>query len=723
MDNYEHIRTIGEGTYGIVVKARHKASGQIVAIKKFKDSDDDEQVRKTALREVRILKQLKHPNVVRLIEVFRRRGRIYLVFEYVEKTLLEDLEAHPGGIASLTLKKYIYQLLRALEYIHKHNIVHRDIKPENLLISKQGVLKLCDFGFARTLSRPGAKYTDYVATRWYRAPELLVGDTSYGQPVDIWAVGCMLSELITGMPLFPGDSDIDQLYHVMRCFGNLTPAHIHAFASNPLYTGVKTPTVQHFKPLEDRFPHMDHAVIDIMKRSMRYDPNERDTAGALLQHVYFAGFSEQFDEELRQCVHADDRMNGFAPARSSRSTSRRRAKHKSNKKHHASQNTSSTSNSNKASIISLSLDGSHERTPNKSPSHTQKKSSKHSKKHRRKKDHHKKDSKPSTYDDRAPTAKRERGRKRNNNSPTPAKQSNMSSITLEDDIRPRTPQAPRLVALPHLGQVDENSTRDASVPGTPTREQIPAPTWRADPSQSRLSDRVGSDSNTTGSLADDTHSKSKSNQHTASTTSLASTLPFMMDAKREENKIQSSFATSSTTPWKSSTYNMSNSNTWQRSGSRSQSRSSYVTQPFPSHLVNKSKIRTHGVSHHTVGMDSPAQSQRHRQLPGYLHHVKPSHHHRSHKTSQKQLQPLQAAAANDQYAHNTSNSNNNGSNAIASGNASGNSNGNSSNSNNGGRHRVLKGGGYNRFAYNASPAPNNNGQDFRGLSVVAHKPQ
>lgn len=98
-------------------------------------------------------------------------------------------------------------------------IIHRDVKPENLLISDQGVLKLCDFGFARTTSKPGAKYTDYVATRWYRAPELLVGDTQYGPSVDIWAVGCMFAEILNGQPLFPGESDIDQLYQMMKCFG------------------------------------------------------------------------------------------------------------------------------------------------------------------------------------------------------------------------------------------------------------------------------------------------------------------------------------------------------------------------------------------------------------------------------------------------------------------------------------------------------------------------
>ena len=192
MENYENLGTIGEGTYGVVLKCRHKETGQIVAIKKFKESDEDEQVRKTALREVRILKQLKHDNIVNLIEVFRRKGKLYLVFEYVDRTILEDLEKHSDGLGLDNVKKITWQLCRAIEFCHAHNVIHRDIKPENLLVSKHGALKLCDFGFARTLAGPKAKYTDYVSTRWYRSPELLVGDTSYGKGVDVWAIGSMV---------------------------------------------------------------------------------------------------------------------------------------------------------------------------------------------------------------------------------------------------------------------------------------------------------------------------------------------------------------------------------------------------------------------------------------------------------------------------------------------------------------------------------------------------
>ncbi|KAJ4923771.1 hypothetical protein JOQ06_028026 [Pogonophryne albipinna] len=151
-------------------------TNEIVAIKKFKDSEENEEVKETTLRELKMLRTLKQENIVELKEAFRRRGKLYLVFEYVEKNMLELLEELPNGVPTDKVRSYIFQLIRAIHWCHKHDIVHRDIKPENLLISSDDVLKLCDFGFARNLSEgTDANYTEYVATRWYRSPELLLG--------------------------------------------------------------------------------------------------------------------------------------------------------------------------------------------------------------------------------------------------------------------------------------------------------------------------------------------------------------------------------------------------------------------------------------------------------------------------------------------------------------------------------------------------------------------
>ncbi|GLD68097.1 cyclin-dependent kinase-like 3 [Lates japonicus] len=289
MERYESLGLVGEGSYGTVLKCRHRDSGRLVAIKKFVDSDDDKTVKKIALREIRLLRQLRHSNLVNLLEVWKRRRRWYLVFEFVERTLLDDLEQNPSGLNLNTSRQYLYQILRAAAFCHQQNIIHRDIKPENILISHGGVVKLCDFGFARTVASPaeGSIYTDYVATRWYRAPELLVGDIKYGKPVDVWAIGCLSLEMLTGQPLFPGDSDLDQIYHIIRCFGNLTTHHQELFYRNPVFSGVKLPECHSQIPLQQRFPTVTSTALDLAQSCLQMDPERRTQCSELLEHPLF----------------------------------------------------------------------------------------------------------------------------------------------------------------------------------------------------------------------------------------------------------------------------------------------------------------------------------------------------------------------------------------------------------------------------------------------------
>lgn len=171
-----------------------------------------------------------------LLEVFRRKRRLHLVFEFCEHTVLHELERNPQGCSDNITKQITYQTLNGVAYCHAQGCLHRDIKPENILLTAQGQVKLCDFGFARMLS-PGENYTDYVATRWYRAPELLVGDVQYGTPVDVWAIGCVFAELVRGTALWPGRSDVDQLYLIRKTIGDLLPLHHTIFNQNE-YFGV-----------------------------------------------------------------------------------------------------------------------------------------------------------------------------------------------------------------------------------------------------------------------------------------------------------------------------------------------------------------------------------------------------------------------------------------------------------------------------------------------------
>uniref|UniRef100_A0A8B9Q6I5 Cyclin-dependent kinase-like 5 n=1 Tax=Apteryx owenii TaxID=8824 RepID=A0A8B9Q6I5_APTOW len=297
---------------------------EIVAIKKFKDSEENEEVKETTLRELKMLRTLKQENIVELKEAFRRRGKLYLVFEYVEKNMLELLEEMPNGVPPEKVKSYIYQLIKAIHWCHKNDIVHRDIKPENLLISHNDVLKLCDFGFARNLSEgSNANYTEYVATRWYRSPELLLG-APYGKAVDMWSVGCILGELSDGQPLFPGESEIDQLFTIQKVLGPLPAEQMKLFYSNPRFHGLRFPAVNHPQSLERRYLGiLSGVLLDLMKNLLKLDPADRYLTEQCLNHPSF-----QTQRLLDRC--------GSSPSRSTK-----------RKPYHADSNT--LSNRNQAS--------------------------------------------------------------------------------------------------------------------------------------------------------------------------------------------------------------------------------------------------------------------------------------------------------------------------------------------------------------------------------------
>ncbi|XP_075589974.1 uncharacterized protein LOC124497731 [Dermatophagoides farinae] len=287
IEKYEKIAKIGEGSYGIVFKCRNRDNGQLVAIKKYVETEDDPLIKKIAMREIKMLKQLKHPNLINLIEVFRRKRKLHLVFEYCELTVLDILEKYPRGVPEAMIKRIMWQTINAVNFCHKHNCIHRDVKPENILLTRECVVKLCDFGFARTLI-PGENYTDYVATRWYRAPELLVGDTNYGPAVDVWAIGCVAAELMRGEALWPGKSDVDQLYLIRKTLGDLLARHITIFRTNEFFAGVSIPEPDTIEPLEQKIPkHIDQTGLEFLRRTLDKDPSKRTTCEQLLQFSYF----------------------------------------------------------------------------------------------------------------------------------------------------------------------------------------------------------------------------------------------------------------------------------------------------------------------------------------------------------------------------------------------------------------------------------------------------
>ncbi|CAF3899012.1 unnamed protein product [Rotaria sordida] len=302
-DKYEILGLIGEGVYGIVLKARNKDSNTLVAIKYFKQAPGYHTDADVIDRELKILQSLRVENIVELIEWFRDKKRCCLVFEYVEWNMLQVLQENPEGLPLEQVRRLSYQLFSAIHWCHIHEIIHRDIKPENLLISKNFILKLCDFGFARFCNTKTMAdyYTDYVATRWYRSPELLVG-SPYGKPVDVWACGCIMAELKTGQALFAGESDIDQLYRIQKCLGALPAKYMLTMNTNPKFQGLKFPPIHHLDTLEQRFEHLFPSdIMHLFKNTLHLYATDRLTVEKCIQHEAFLNLNQKsFQEQYHQ---------------------------------------------------------------------------------------------------------------------------------------------------------------------------------------------------------------------------------------------------------------------------------------------------------------------------------------------------------------------------------------------------------------------------------------
>lgn len=221
MDKYNITKTLGDGTYGSVVKATNKSTGDEVAIKKMKKKFYSWE-ECMALREIKSLRKLNHAQIVKLKEVIRVNDDLYFVFEYMEKNIYELMKDRTSPFPEHQIKSIMYQTLLGLKYMHKHGFFHRDMKPENLLV-KGDLVKIADFGLAREIrSRP--PFTDYVSTRWYRAPENLLRSVNYNSPVDIFATAAIMAELYLLRPLFPGNNETDQIYKICAVLGSPSQA-------------------------------------------------------------------------------------------------------------------------------------------------------------------------------------------------------------------------------------------------------------------------------------------------------------------------------------------------------------------------------------------------------------------------------------------------------------------------------------------------------------------
>ncbi|GAQ84194.1 cyclin-dependent kinase D-1 [Klebsormidium nitens] len=282
---YEKGRTLGEGTYGTVFEATDKVTGRIVAIKKIRLGKYKEGVNVTALREIKLLKELHDPHVIELIDVYPKKKNLNLVFEFMTSDLEGVIKDRSTVLSPADIKSYMQMALKAIAFCHRKWVLHRDLKPNNFLIATDGQMKLADFGLARIFGSPDRVFTHQVFARWYRAPELLFGSKQYGPGVDIWALACIFAELILRRPFLLGESDMDQLGKIFAAFGTPTEAVWPGMTSLPDYIEfVPCPPTT----LRQLFPNVSEDCLDILQKMFTYDPRKRISAEAALSHRYFS---------------------------------------------------------------------------------------------------------------------------------------------------------------------------------------------------------------------------------------------------------------------------------------------------------------------------------------------------------------------------------------------------------------------------------------------------
>jgi serine/threonine protein kinase len=281
---------LGEGTYGKVLKARRRGTGEQVAMKQMKlGVGSEEGVPSTAIREIAILKELNHENIVRLIDVFCKPGELVLVFELLESDLKKHMRALNNRLTPTAVKDFSQQLLAGLEFCHANRVIHRDLKPQNLLIGGGKRLKIADFGLARAFSLPCPEYTHEVVTVWYRPLEILLGSKLYSVPVDLWGVGCIMGEMATGAPLFCGDSEIDTAFKIFQKLGTPTEA-VWPGVSNLPDMKLTFPKWKHkgWSNIRNTQAQVGDVGIDLLQQLMQYDPRARISARRALMHAYFS---------------------------------------------------------------------------------------------------------------------------------------------------------------------------------------------------------------------------------------------------------------------------------------------------------------------------------------------------------------------------------------------------------------------------------------------------
>jgi len=301
---YEVLQKLGKGAYGIVWKVRDKETNEIFALKKIFGAFQNATDAQRTFREIIFLQELSdHDNIITLLDVMKADNDkdIYLIFEYMDTDLHAVIRANI--LEDIHKRFIIYQLLKAIKYMHTAQVIHRDMKPSNLLLNSECLVKVADFGLARLIDAPkedGARQqvlTDYVATRWYRAPEILLGSTTYTKGVDMWSIGCILGELLGGKPMFPGTSTMNQIDRIIEVTGRPSKEDIEAIQSEFAAQMLENLPEPNERGLESMYPNADGDAHDLLKKLLMFNPDKRITVEEALAHNYVTQF-HNIEEEI-----------------------------------------------------------------------------------------------------------------------------------------------------------------------------------------------------------------------------------------------------------------------------------------------------------------------------------------------------------------------------------------------------------------------------------------
>jgi serine/threonine protein kinase len=308
---YALIKTVGTGAYGVVVSVKDSVTGRSLAIKKVPNAFDDLTDSKRILREILLLRHLKHENVVGMFDIINPHTTIdgyadvYMVMDLMETDLHRIIYSRQP-LTDEHVQFFIFQILRALKYIHSAGVLHRDIKPSNLLIDSTCDLKICDFGLARGVADEDLNLTEYVVTRWYRAPEIMLSCKDYSFSVDVWSTGCIMAELIGRKPLFPGDDYIHQLQLINDAIGSPSEADMEFIQSQKAKRFMRSLPQREHVSFSKLFPTANALAIDLLNRMLVFDPVQRITVDQALAHPYLAAMSSGENDINPMCDRVFD---------------------------------------------------------------------------------------------------------------------------------------------------------------------------------------------------------------------------------------------------------------------------------------------------------------------------------------------------------------------------------------------------------------------------------